>query len=159
MDLGIGQEILQEGAELKSEANVLFGKGQYEEAILAYTSALDCLPARQEADISGSEEEEETTDVMDTIGVASRKGKTRQIDEDETAVAVRHLRAVVYANLAASHGKLQQHKEAVVACNHALEDDPTYLKALHRRAQANEQLGTWSALSSALEGVYGAAAG
>ena len=74
--------------------------------------------------------------------------------EEALNVEVVHLRAVVYANIAAAHTKLEQYKETVVACNHALKDDPVYFKALHRRAQANERLGTWSSLSSALEGEF-----
>lgn len=35
----------------------------------------------------------------------------------------------------------------------ALEIDPAYLKAFHRRAQANENIGSWSSLSSAQEGT------
>ena len=34
----------------------------------------------------------------------------------------------------------------------ALADDPDYIKSLNRRAQANEALGGWSALSAALDG-------
>lgn len=33
----------------------------------------------------------------------------------------------------------------------ALKDKPTYVKALQRRATANEKLGTWTSLSAALE--------
>lgn len=35
----------------------------------------------------------------------------------------------------------------------ALSDDPHYVKALQRRAASNEKIGTWSALSSAQEGL------
>lgn len=35
----------------------------------------------------------------------------------------------------------------------ALLDDPHYVKALQRRAASNEQLNTWSSLSSAREGA------
>lgn len=35
----------------------------------------------------------------------------------------------------------------------ALDDDPHYVKALHRRAVANEKLDSWTGLSSALEGA------
>jgi hypothetical protein len=36
----------------------------------------------------------------------------------------------------------------------ALKDDPSYTKALTRRAAANEALNTWSSLSAAQEGMY-----
>lgn len=35
----------------------------------------------------------------------------------------------------------------------ALQDDPSYARALQRRAQCNEKIGSWSALSSAKEGM------
>ncbi len=35
----------------------------------------------------------------------------------------------------------------------ALQDDPSYIRALQRRAQCNEKIGSWSALSSAKEGM------
>lgn len=36
----------------------------------------------------------------------------------------------------------------------ALKDDPHYVKALQRRAGANEKLGSWTSLTSAQEGGY-----
>jgi hypothetical protein len=39
------------------------------------------------------------------------------------------------------------------SANSALQDDPSYTKALQRRAQCNEKIGSWSALSSAKEGM------
>jgi hypothetical protein len=38
----------------------------------------------------------------------------------------------------------------------ALQDDPSYARALQRRAQCNEKIGSWSALSSAKEGMQAA---
>ena len=40
----------------------------------------------------------------------------------------------------------------VPLCPVALIDQPDYFKALHRRAMANESIGSWSSLSSSLEG-------
>lgn len=36
--------------------------------------------------------------------------------------------------------------------NAALQDEPLYAKARHRRALANEEIGTWGSLQSSLEG-------
>lgn len=36
----------------------------------------------------------------------------------------------------------------------ALQEHPTYFKALHRRAMANESIGSWSSLSASLEGKF-----
>ena len=63
-----------------------------------------------------------------------------------------------------------EHKEVVSACTEgqssssvvldliytraALADDPEYVKALQRRASSNEELNTWTSLSSAQEGTY-----
>lgn len=38
----------------------------------------------------------------------------------------------------------------------ALKLDAAYLKALHRRAVANDKLGTWSSLTAAQEGKHAA---
>jgi len=55
------------------------------------------------------------------------------------------------ANIGACHVKLGDHKEAVKSCTEALLDDPKYIKALQRRAASNEQISSWSSLSSAQE--------
>ncbi|KAI8094849.1 uncharacterized protein B0P05DRAFT_523687 [Gilbertella persicaria] len=59
-------------------------------------------------------------------------------------------RAVYFGNIAACHLKLEAYKDARDMCTQSLQLDPHYLKALLRRAQANEKLGTSSALSDAL---------
>lgn len=46
--------------------------------------------------------------------------------------------------------------DSIVNTLAALRDDSVYVKALQRRAASNEQIGSWSALSSAQEGTrYG----
>ncbi|KAH7334554.1 hypothetical protein B0J17DRAFT_577302, partial [Rhizoctonia solani] len=59
------------------------------------------------------------------------------------------LRAQLNCNIGACCVKLGDHEGAVKACTEALIDDPTYIKALQRRAASNEVIGTWSALTSA----------
>lgn len=115
----------------------MFEKAQYDEAILGYTEALNCLPPRQKADGEVDEQDEPE----------EREEEVSNVEPEE----VRILRSIVHANLAACYAKLGNNKETVKACNESLIDDPLYIKALHRRAQANEQIGTWSSLSSALE--------
>lgn len=149
--------MVEEAQGLKASANALFEKGQYDDAILGYAEVLNCLPPRLEVRRGSEEEEVEDAQIAEdeNVGRATAqgaKGKARHVDEDEDVKEARKLRAIVYANLAACHAKLKQHKETVVACNEALTDDPTYVKALHRRAQANEELASWSSLTSALEG-------
>ncbi|KAI9229073.1 MAG: hypothetical protein DHS80DRAFT_22672 [Piptocephalis tieghemiana] len=60
-------------------------------------------------------------------------------------------RAIYSGNLAACDIKLGKYEDAIKSCTTALEADPTYHKALLRRAQAQERLDTWSALSKAQE--------
>lgn len=43
-------------------------------------------------------------------------------------------------------------RRLIVLVSSALADDPNYIKALQRRATANEWINSWSALSSAQEG-------
>ncbi|OAD78546.1 hypothetical protein PHYBLDRAFT_107422, partial [Phycomyces blakesleeanus NRRL 1555(-)] len=60
-------------------------------------------------------------------------------------------RAIYFANIAACHLKLGKPKDARDMCTRAIELDPEYTKALLRRAQANEKIGSYTALSEALE--------
>lgn len=136
-----------EAKEHKEKGNTFYEKRQYQEAIDSYNNALDCLPAR-EADRDSSEDETEPSLAKSTQEMHASLQDENAAHSDEVC----QLRAIIYGNLAASHSKLGHQKETVIACNHALADDPLYIKALHRRAQANENIATWSSLSSALEG-------
>ncbi|KAF7732828.1 cytochrome c oxidase subunit 1 [Apophysomyces ossiformis] len=60
-------------------------------------------------------------------------------------------RAVYFANIAACQLKMEKYKEARDMCTQALKLDPQYQKALLRRAQANERIGSYTSLSDALE--------
>lgn len=142
-------------------ANSCFEKGDYDGAIVHYNDALARLPPRQSV-----QEEDEDDQVKDTS--VEDKGKARQMDadddekvgsdndegEEEAQREASKLRAVIFANIAACRMKLESWQEAVDACNQSLLDDDTYIKALHRRAQSNEKLGTWTSLTSAQEGLY-----
>ncbi|KAI9089597.1 hypothetical protein DFS34DRAFT_385940 [Phlyctochytrium arcticum] len=56
-------------------------------------------------------------------------------------------RAVYQANIAACY--MQQ--STVAFCTEALKGNPTYIKALSRRASANEKIGSWASLTDALK--------
>lgn len=56
---------------------------------------------------------------------------------------------VLWANLGAVFVAEHRYADAVAACTRALAYDPTYQKALLRRAAASEQLGDWTALTNA----------
>ncbi|KAG0173436.1 hypothetical protein DFQ28_008388 [Apophysomyces sp. BC1034] len=60
-------------------------------------------------------------------------------------------RAVYFANIAACHLKMENYKDARDMCTQALELDPGYQKALLRRAQANEKMGSYTSMTDALE--------
>lgn len=64
---------------------------------------------------------------------------------------ISQLRSILHANTAACFLKLEDWQSTIQACNNSLRDDPNYVKALHRRAQANEKLGTWASLQASLD--------
>ncbi|EST09210.1 Tetratricopeptide-like helical [Kalmanozyma brasiliensis GHG001] len=166
--------ISEEIHELKAQANRQFSNKDYDGALSTYLDILAKLPAREapttsttEADDSGYLDAE--TDDEDVLRVASsEKEKEKEKDKTRTASSspppkpsreaeteeqeqIRLFRSVIYANIAATHLRLDQHRDAVKACNQSLLDRPNYVKALYRRAQANEQIGGWAGFSSALE--------
>lgn len=132
---------------------MLFEKQEYDEAILEYTEVLGVLPPRPRAqeDVNGKEESSQKGKEV-ILEAASVSVNEEEEDEEGYLEKIRLLRSVIFANLAACHLKKKDFKEAVMACNESLLDDSLYLKALNRRAQANEEIGTWSSLTSSLEG-------
>ncbi len=164
-----------EGAQrLKSAANEHFAQGRYDGAAALYDDAIAELPPRP-----APEKPEQEGDADDADGEASEavqdkgKAKAEQAEEEEIPVigsdsaitalsaerlseqaasdaAVAKLRATLYCNLAACRLKLEQWDAAVAACSEALNDDPAYVKALHRRATAYEHVGGWSGISNAM---------
>lgn len=53
--------------------------------------------------------------------------------------------------MAACHIKLKEYKEAIDSCVTALELDPTFMRALQRKAQAEEMQGTFASMNQAKE--------
>jgi len=60
-------------------------------------------------------------------------------------------RAVYHANMAACHIKQKEYQLAIEGCTAALELDPSYMRALQRKAQAEELLGTFASMTRAKE--------
>lgn len=56
-----------------------------------------------------------------------------------------------HSNMAACHIKLKEYKEAIDSCVTALELDPTFMRALQRKAQAEEMQGTFASMNQAKE--------
>lgn len=83
--------------------------------------------------------------------------EAEQIEADERAgyervtadLAIRDAQRAIWGNLGAVYAAQKKDKETVDACTKALTYDPTYIKALQRRATANERIGTWNALAAA----------
>uniref|UniRef100_A0A0A9F3M2 Uncharacterized protein n=1 Tax=Arundo donax TaxID=35708 RepID=A0A0A9F3M2_ARUDO len=87
--------------EAKAEGNMLFGAGQYEEALSQYETALQIASELESA-------------------------------ED--------IRSACHSNRAVCFLKLGKYDETIKECTKALELNPSYLKALLRRAEAHEKL-------------------
>ncbi|GAA5848744.1 hypothetical protein JCM3766R1_006587 [Sporobolomyces carnicolor] len=149
---------------LKKEGNVQFGRGQWEHAMGTYRQALGDLPPRRTnanqdegtAPVKGKgrasldideAEIEGTREGLGPGGTANEGAATCEAEDTE----ITSLRSVLSANVAACLLKLNRWRDAVNACDEALIDQPDYFKALHRRAMANESIGSWSSLSSSLE--------
>ncbi|EIW67938.1 hypothetical protein TREMEDRAFT_32709 [Tremella mesenterica DSM 1558] len=79
------------------------------------------------------------------------KERREKKDREDVEKDIRECTKACWGNKAACYIALNDDKAAVEACTKALEIDPTYLKALQRRAGANERIGSWSSLTSAQE--------
>ncbi|TCD69988.1 hypothetical protein EIP91_005577 [Steccherinum ochraceum] len=160
------KKLLQEAGDLKEEGNEHFRDQSWDEALAVYRSALGRLPKRKvpvtpqrksdkgkgkarDTDASSDEEEEGE----DNPEEPSSETTVDTPEPTELERECAKTRAVLSSNIGACFVKLGDHKEAVAACTEALHDDPTYVRALQRRAASNEQIGSWSALASAQEGT------
>lgn len=140
--------------DLKAEANRKFAAKDYDGALSIYLDVLAKLPPRVE-DRTDDDDPTSSADSEDKISVHQDQGEPSKPSipkfETEEEEQIRLFRSVIYANVAAVHLRLDQHRDAVKACNESLIDQPKYVKALYRRAQANEHIAGWAGLSSALE--------
>lgn len=155
------KKALDTAAELKQEGNEYFKSQDWNAALATYRSALGRLPkrpAQPDPATQGKGKEREVDDEEDVPTDAEPAEPAQPADaaplptfSTELQEACGKARAVLNANIAACYVKLGEHKEAVAACTQALLDDPNYIKALQRRASSNEELNTWSSLTSAQE--------
>ncbi|OSX67409.1 hypothetical protein POSPLADRAFT_1130294, partial [Postia placenta MAD-698-R-SB12] len=149
------QKCLADADELKQEGNEHFRAKRWEEALASYRAGLGRLPKRKAASSGGPPDSDEDAEGV-SEGPAPAQGDVApeaaaEQPPSELELECAKARAVMNANIGACYVKLGEHKEVVAACTQALIDDPTYVKALQRRAASNEQLNTWSSLSSAQE--------
>ncbi|TNY18824.1 hypothetical protein DMC30DRAFT_418483 [Rhodotorula diobovata] len=145
------RDLLEHAQELKQRGNAEFGQGRWEFALETYREGLRELPVRRRtASVKGKEKalpSQVGTDGEDGASYA----KAGEVDEEAELEELSELRAILSANIAACLLKLERWKEAVSACDDALEDKADYAKAIHRRALANEAIGSWGSLSASLE--------
>jgi len=145
---------LEEAERLKQEGNDHFRIKAWEEALAQYRSALGHLPERRRELPREPVEPPEVSDpeVVET-SASEPLPATPSKPRDEESPQIVKARAVLNANVGACYVQLGEHKKAVEACTEALADDPHYIKALQRRAASNEIIASWSALTSAQEGI------
>ncbi|BGP07331.1 hypothetical protein JCM10049v2_003162 [Rhodotorula toruloides] len=141
------RDLLERATSLKAKGNAEFGQGRWQPALETYREAIAELPPAPPKPVSPSLKGKEKAIEDD--------GETGQTEEESVGTdteqeEVRELRATLSANVAACLLKLERYKEAVTACDSALEEKSEYAKALHRRALANEAIGSWSSLEASL---------
>ncbi|KAI0652217.1 hypothetical protein C8Q79DRAFT_936615 [Trametes meyenii] len=153
------RKCLDDANDLKQEGNEHFRAKQWDQALASYRSALGHLPKRPElGQVKGKEKaqpsDDSTSDLSEDAESARAKSAERVPSDTNLAplqAECAKARAVLNANIGACFTKLEDYKEVVSACNESLKDDPNYVKAMQRRAAANEQIGSWSSLTSAQE--------
>ncbi|KAH9898055.1 hypothetical protein C8Q73DRAFT_683540 [Cubamyces lactineus] len=151
------RKCLKDAEELKQEGNKHFRSKQWDEALAKYRAALGRLPKRSEPRPIANKGKARAADDADEDvedNAPEETSPTEEVHDEVVSEAARECakaRAILNANIAACFVKLNDNKEVVAACSEALKDDPGYVKALQRRAAANEQIGSWSSLSSAQE--------
>ncbi|KAF8807585.1 hypothetical protein BYT27DRAFT_7165446 [Phlegmacium glaucopus] len=158
-------DYLEIANERKSEGNECFRAKKWNEALVAYQSGLNCLPKRSSKSETGSTAASSPPPSSEAAEGTNLSTSNPPKDVEESTIEIvspastengsdkecARLRAVLNANIGASHVKLGDHKAAVESCSQALLDDPTYTKALERRASSNDAINTWTSLTAVQE--------
>ncbi|KAH9064183.1 TPR-like protein, partial [Lactarius vividus] len=149
---------LDEADELKQEGNNLFRLNKWDNALQSYRNGLARLPERRKPSVPPATDEKSHSPPAEGEGTPTDAEESltsgSSLDSSSSSPLERECakaRSVLNANIAACYVKLGENENAVKACTEALQDDPRYIKVLLRRAQCNEKIGSWSALSSAKE--------
>ncbi|KAI9460842.1 TPR-like protein [Lactarius psammicola] len=154
------QARLAEADELKQEGNSLFRLNKWDEALQSYRNGLAQVPERRKTSMPPATNEKSHSPPAEGEGthtptdIEESLASGTSVDSDSSSPLERECtkaRSVLNANIAACYVKLGENENAVKACTEALQDDPHYVRVLLRRAQCNEKIGSWSALSSAKE--------
>lgn len=137
--------------------NQAFGKGDYTEALKYYQLALTTcpsIPSTSIASVSDDDQDDNDNENDEESGEEPSINNSATTDTKinaEVATKYRTERAVYHANMAACHIKLKEYQLAIEGCSAALELDPSYMRALQRKAQAEELLGTFASMNQAKE--------
>ncbi|KNZ63165.1 uncharacterized protein VP01_117g8 [Puccinia sorghi] len=167
-DLDPLEKMLLEANALKELGNSEFQKKRWQPALIKYSEALAALPLRplpkpatksedgppkdefsDDDDDTIENEGTHTTSLGNTFASETHPDPSPLQSSNEPRVS--RLRSILNANTAACYLKSEDWQSALQACEASLKDDPNYVKALHRRAQANEKLGTWASLQASLD--------
>ncbi|KAI0036681.1 hypothetical protein K488DRAFT_40620, partial [Vararia minispora EC-137] len=165
------QRCLRDAEERKQEGTEHFRASRWGESMAMYRSALSLLPKRRveeskrgkgkgKARASSPDSGEDEDEAAEGAPEEDHRSHRSSSEEDDLGTPVKEpislleqdcakMRAVLNANIGACYLKLGEHAEAVQACSDAIVDDPAYTKAILRRAQCNEKIGSWAALASA----------
>ncbi|KAF9327623.1 cytochrome c oxidase subunit 1 [Podila minutissima] len=149
LELTEDEELFEEASRYKITGNQQFGQGNYTEALRYYQLALTTCPAST----STTEKDESDDETTDPEKKSTSEPESPRIPTTTTTADNKYKaeRAVYHSNMAACHIKLQDYQQAIDSCVTALELDPTFMRALQRKAQAEEMQGTFASMNQAKE--------
>ncbi|KAG0098135.1 hypothetical protein BGZ93_001058 [Podila epicladia] len=155
LELTEDEELFEEASRYKATGNQQFGQGNYTEALKYYQLALTTCPAstftieKDEGDNETTDPEKESTSEPESPRISSSSSTSSTTTTADNKY--KSERAVYHSNMAACHIKLQDYQQAIDSCVTALELDPTFMRALQRKAQAEEMQGTFASMNQAKE--------
>ncbi|KAG0302324.1 hypothetical protein BGZ97_002401 [Linnemannia gamsii] len=157
LELSEDEELFEEASRYKATGNQAFGKGDYTEALKYYQLALTTCPSIPSSSSATSASDDDQDYKLNNNGddpnkeSSFSKSTIEKKVSTEIATKYRTEQAVYHANMAACHIKLKEYQLAIEGCTAALELDPSYTRALQRKAQAEELLGTFASMNQAKE--------
>ncbi|KAG0051298.1 hypothetical protein BGZ83_003890 [Gryganskiella cystojenkinii] len=165
LELSEDEELFQEATRYKTEGNHAFGQGKFKEAMEYYRLALTTCPVPRSdgtavpestpkvhsGEESSDSDNDNHTQSPQTTTTTSSQPQSQLQSTPQQQQKYKSERAVYQSNLAACHIKIKEYDLAVEECNEALKTDPSYTRALQRKAQAEELQGTFSTMNQAKE--------